>query len=335
MDLIENILRQTWLVTGQMAPYLLFGFLLTGLIWVFLSPAFVQRHLGQRGLRQVIKAALFGVPMPLCSCGVLPVSASLRAQGASRGATLAFLISTPQSGLDCITATQALLGPVFVAFTVATTFLSGLIGGAVLEWATPRGADAPPSAPSAATPVKPRRTLRDGFRYGFVSLPREIGRALLLGIVLSGVLMATIPPHFLEGKLGGGLPAMLVMLLIGIPMYVCSMGSIPVAYAFINMGISPGAALVFLVSGPATNAAAMTTIARILGRKALVIYLLTIAGCALAAGLCMDALGTTVSAPGMLAHHHEAGPTGFNVAAAVVLLAMLAPSLWKRKPREA
>lgn len=166
-------------------------------------------------------------------------------------------------------------------------------------------------------------------RFGLVTLPRDIGRSLLVGILLSGVLAAIIPANFFADKLGPGFVSMLVMLLVGIPMYVCSTGSIPIAYAFIRMGLSPGAAFVFLVSGPATNAAALTTVANLLGRRGVVVYLLTIAVSALGGGMLLNQF-TSPQTFFEHVHVHETAMGGWRAVTAVVLLALLAPALWKR-----
>jgi len=327
---VWECLRATWVVLQEMSPYLLVGFALAGALSVVMSADFVRRHLGAPGLRQVVKASLMGVPLPLCSCGVLPVAASLRKHGASRGATLAFLLSTPQTGVDNVLATQALLGPVFAVFTVLVTFFSGILGGALLEWVSPPTADeATPQPVGKPAPAPPRRTWAEGMRFGLLTLPRDIGRSLLVGILISGVLAAVIPANFFADKLGPGILSMLVMLLVGIPMYVCSTGSIPIAYAFIHMGLSPGAAFVFLVSGPATNAAALTTVASLLGRRGVVVYLLTIVVSALGGGMLLDQF-TSPQAFLEHAHVHEASMGGWRAVTAIVLLALLAPALRKR-----
>jgi len=309
-----------------MAPYLLFGFLLAGVLSVLVAPAFVQKHLGKRGFWQVCKASLLGVPLPLCSCGVLPVSASLRKHGAGRGATLSFLASTPQTGLDSIMVTYGLLGPAMVMFRLLVAFFSGVLGGVVLELSDksrppPPGAAAPDGTPAAEAPQAPRHAVRRALRYGFVALPREIGGAMLLGILIAGLLAALIPEGYLADKIGTGLLSMIVMMLVGIPIYACSAGSVPIALSLMRMGLSGGAALVFLVTAPATNAATIATIVKVLGKRAAAVYLGGIAGTALAAGLLMDAL---VPRPEYLAetagHAMHAG--WFNHLSAVVLLAL-------------
>lgn len=318
--------REVWTVAAQMAPYLLFGFLMAGLLSVLVSPAFVERHLGRRGFRQVLKASLLGVPLPLCSCGVLPVAASLRKHGAGKGATLSFLVSTPQTGLDSIMVTHALLGPVFVVFRVLTALVSGVLGGWLLE-AVDKDDKAESNAECECASCDHGKTggrTRRALRFGFVQLPGEIGRAMLLGIVISGVLTAIIPENYFADRLGPGIVSMLAMLVIGIPIYACSAGSVPIAFALMRMGISPGAALVFLVTGPATNAASLTTVWSTLGRRAVIIYLGSIAVCALAAGLLLDQFVLTQITDEVLHAHRGIG--WLHHVSAVALLVVLVPA---------
>ena len=333
MTQLQNIVLEVWMVTAEMSPYLLFGFLMAGVLSVFISPAVVERHLGRSGLRQVIKAAVLGVPLPLCSCSVLPVSASLRAHGAGRGATLSFLASTPQTGVDSIMVTHALLGPVVVLFRIVTAFVSGIVAGVLAELVHD-GDEKPAGENTCAccsheTAHLPR--WQRAWRYGFRMLPKDIGRAMLLGIFLSGILSALVPDNYFADRLGSGVGAMFIMLIVGIPLYVCSSGSVPIALAFIRMGISPGAALVFLVSGPATNAAAITTIWKMLGRRTVAVYLATIAVSALFAGWLLDRLamklplGTLVES---CEHHHFAW---WDHAFAVLLLIVLAQGILPAK----
>jgi uncharacterized membrane protein YraQ (UPF0718 family) len=336
-DLSGHSLRfvvESWSVVEEMAPYLLLGFLMAGVLSVIVSQEFVERHLGRRGLWQVIKAALLGVPLPLCSCGVIPVAVSLHRHGAGKGATLSFLASTPQTGLDSIMVTHALLGPVFVVFRIVTAFVSGIAAGVVVELRGGRadGADGATPAPRCACchGPQPHGRVRRALAYGFLTLPREIGRAMLLGILISGLLSAVVPENFFADRLGTGLGAMLLLMLAGIPMYVCSAGSVPIALALIRMGISPGAALVFLVTGPATNAATIATVWKVLGRWSAGVYLATIAVSALAAGLVMDAL-VTPTAVQAAAHVHAGHATPAKSIMAVILLVMLAPSLIPRR----
>jgi len=326
LDFLQRMVVDFWATVVEMAPYLLFGFFMAGLLSILVSRRLVERHLGGQGLLPVLKASLFGVPMPLCSCGVIPVSMSLYQHGASKGSTIAFLLSTPQTGADCILVMYSLLGPVFAFFAPVWALVTGLVGGVLVSLFGRRDPVHPEAAKCTDDCCKsittPGRKLLDGLRYGFVALPRDIGKSLLVGLVIAAVISALVPDDFFAETLGQGLPAMLVMMLIGIPIYVCASASVPVAAALILKGLSPGAAFVFLATGPATNAAALVTIWNTLGRRVAILYLLTVAGCALAGGLLLDTLISSIDiAAGFHAHH--TGPTLLQHLSAVVLLAIL------------
>ena len=320
MDLLWDILTSMWEVTGAMAPYLLLGFLVAGVLSAFVSPESVERHLGRRGFWQITKAALLGVPLPLCSCGVIPVAASLRRHGAGKGATVSFLASTPQTGVDSIMVTYALLGPVFAVFRVVMAFLAGLVGGMVVEAVDRDDTDAGGGEGPCACHAPGRRgRVAQVFHYGFLTLPRDIGKALVFGLVLAGVLSALIPDDYFADRLGSGFATMLVMMAVGIPLYVCSTGSVPIAFTLMRAGVSPGGALVFLICGPATNAATVTTMWKLLGRRATIVYLLTIAVCALAGGLVLDRILDSPGAGAGHAMHGGLSPWLRNLSAAVLL----------------
>jgi uncharacterized membrane protein YraQ (UPF0718 family) len=340
MHFLLDILAGAWQVMAQMAPYLLLGFLIAGALSVWISPAIIERHLGKPGLWQVVKAALFGVPIPLCSCSVIPVTASLRQHGASRGATIAFLSATPQTGVDSILVTHGLLGPVFTVVRVTMALLTGVLSGFVVNLLGDESApeiEAEKSCcrkttPSCCSEGKPAGPWRRMFTYGFVDLPGDIGGAILIGLLISGVLGTLVPAGFFAEQLGSGFAQMLVAMAVGIPFYVCSTASVPIAVGLMAAGMTPGAALVFLITGPATNAATFTTVARLLGRRTTAIYLVVLAGCALGSGLLLDALwkGFQVAAP---VHLHEHGPGWFGHLAGVALLALLLGA-WIRKRRQ-
>jgi len=320
------MLVETWNVACEMAPFLLLGFVMAGLMRTFLSARTVEKHLGKPGWWQVTKASLLGVPLPLCSCGVLPVAASLRRHGASRPATLSFLVSTPQTGLDSFMVTYGLLGPVVAVFRVVAALVSGIVCGLLAECFPAERHTGSQSVEADEDLNGKRPTFWEGMQFGFVTLARDIGRAMLLGIVISGLLTALVPNDYFAAKLGAGWVTMFVMLLVGIPLYVCSSGSVPIALAFIKMGLSPGAALVFLISGPATNAAALATVWKLLSRRSMAIYLVTIAVCALASGWVLDQLIVSMNTD-VLAHEHSMMPAWLKQVSAVVLLVVLLPSL--------
>jgi len=329
-----QIVTQFWATLTDMAPYLLMGFGVAGLLAAFVSPDLVERHLGGKGLMPTLKASVFGVPLPLCSCGVIPVAASLRRHGASRSAATAFLLSTPQTGVDSIFVTYALLGPVFAVFRPIAALLTGIIGGgAVAVLAGDEESDAPSaadcSAPCCQADAEGNR-IRRALHYGFVVLPQDISGALLLGLAAAGIIAALVPAESVATLVGTGLVSMLIMMVAGIPIYVCATASVPIAAALIAKGLSPGAALVFLMTGPATNMAAIATIWRVLGRRTTLIYLATVAVFSLVCGLVLDLL-FTVTGTASVHEHHASMPAAIGSACAVILLLMLVVALLKTK----
>jgi uncharacterized membrane protein YraQ (UPF0718 family)/copper chaperone CopZ len=302
---------------------------------VFVSPELVERHLGGSWFGSVMKAAVFGIPLPLCSCGVLPVAASLRKHGAGKGATTAFLIATPQTGVDSIVVTYSLLGPVFTVFRPLVALVSGVLGGAVVSLSDDHRNDKDPSAPQCtdvccSDGAERAGKLRRMFRFAFVTLPRDLAGALLVGILIAGLISAFVPAGSLSEHLGSGPLAIMLAMAVGIPLYVCATASVPIAAAAIVAGVSPGAALAFLMTGPATNAAAVATIWKIMGRRTAMIYLLAVVVTALGAGLLLDyVFATTQITPGaMHAHGASAGHLFFRGASGIVLLGILAAALF-------
>jgi len=330
MEILLNILNEIWLVTVAMAPYLLFGFLMAGVLSVLISKDYVRRHLGSRGWLGSVKAALMGVPMPICSCGVIPLAASLRKHGASRGATASFLASTPQTGVDSLMITYALLGWVFAVFRALAAFLSGIICGTAVTLVSPGEEDAAAECEDECCQPNRKPMLQRMLSYGFISLPRDIARAVVIGIVLSGIISGLIPDDFFMDRLGNSPLAMLIMLCIGIPLYVCSSASVPIALAFIKAGISPGAALVFLITGPATNAATLTTLWQIIGRKQLAVFLVTLSMCALGAGLLMNLFSPQLGIAEQVCQE-GCTPGGLDILWTVVLIAVLAKGMLPEK----
>ena len=336
LGIIVRVALESWAVLGEMAPYLLFGFLMAGILSICISPEFIERHLGGRGFGPVVKAALFGVPLPLCSCGVIPVAASFRRHGASRAATTSFLLSTPQTGVDSIAITYALLGTAFAIYRPIIALGTGLLGGLlVMLFARSNrngnAAEEPPECHESCCSEEgaKRNIVCRALQYGFVTLPRDIGLPLLAGVVIAGAITAFLPANELKPYLGGGVLSILLMMALGIPIYVCASASVPIAAGLIHAGASPGAVLAFLIAGPASNAATITTVWKLLGRRTILLYLLTIAISAVGAGLLLDWLLPTmqIKVPDLSEQCHDA-MRGDWVSAfwAILLLAVLAYS---------
>jgi len=264
----------------EMSPFLMLGFLISGLLYIFISKETIANNLGKPGALSVIKAAIFGVPMPLCSCGVIPVAASLYKRGASKGATLSFLISTPQTGVDSILITYGMLGPVFAMARPVIALITGVIGGLFTEQI---------NSEDYTTSIKtnhkhPKKTLKDAIKYAFISLPQDIAGPLIKGILMAGLITLLIPDNFFQDYGITGWSAMILMAVLSIPMYICATASVPIAAGLISSGIEPGAAFVFLMAGPATNIATISVIINTLGKKIVYIYLSTIFTCSIIFG---------------------------------------------------
>ena len=290
VDFLQVFAKDFWGTLAEMSPYLLFGFFVAGVLSVFISAEFIERHLGGGGIWPLLKASAFGVPLPLCSCGVIPVTMSLRKHGASKGACIAFLLSTPQTGADSILVTLSLLGPVYAIFRPLAALITGLIGGGLVHIVDPQlGEQSSPECDDACCAGKKRKPrIVRVLRHGFITLPGDIGKAMLVGLVIAAIISAVVPEDFFAPLLGGGILAMVVMMALGIPVYVCATASVPVAVALLAKGVSPGAVMVFLMTGPATNAAALATIWANLGRRTAITYIATVAACSIAAGLLLD-----------------------------------------------
>ena len=332
-DQLINIATQFWATIGQMAPFLLFGFLAAGALSVLVSADWIREHLGHGRLTPVIKAAAFGVPLPLCSCSVIPVAVSIRKHGASKGATTAFLISTPQTGVDSIFATFSLLGWTFAIFRPIAALISGILGGAIVAIT----GDSNHTQPEAQTPtcVETCCTARGGgkitaaLQYGLIDLPRDIGKALLIGLIAGALITVYIGENdYFSQAVPPGMLQILVLMLVGIPLYICATASIPIAASLILAGVSPGAAFAMLMTGPATNAATIVTIWKVLGRRTCLIYLATMMVSAFVGGMLLDQLISIGQVE--IAMHHDWMPAWFRHASAIGLIGLLGLGMLRR-----
>ncbi len=313
MTFLISWATETWHLLASSAPWLLFGFAAAGLIAVVIPSGWILNHLGGSGMKSVVKASVFGIPLSLCSCSVIPVASSLRRRGASKGATAGFLISTPEIGVDSFALSYALLGPVIAIARPISAFATTLMAGGLIEVFDGARSDGKGDKLKdageihASTEAPPKRSIIEVFRYGYVSLLSDLAHWLAIGFILAGLVGVLIPDGFLDRYIGDGLLAKSAMLVVGLPLYICATSSTPFAAALIAQGLSPGAALVFLLVGPATNAATMTVVSRELGIRSLVIYLVSIAVMAMLAGIGLDALFEQLQLPesglGHAGHH--------------------------------
>ena len=434
--LLSGILLASWEIFVEAAPYLIFGFGIAGILNIVVPDQKIVDYLGTSAgkVRSVINASLAGLPLPLCSCGVIPAAMSIRKRGATRGATLSFLISTPQTGVDSIAITYALLDPLMTIFrpiaTLATALLAGLADNLLigeepekkeskkkenpgkkaeilavstlvgvsatgkrcnspfcgcsepevpgtgkteypalntvssktmpLELKTGSGERVIPLKLPSATQVPESKTsscgcghceqekneslpdgrikksvkeqFLEGLKYAYIELPGEIAKWMLIGILLAGIISYAVPETLIQEYLGGGLGSMLVMLVVGIPLYICATASTPLAASLVAKGMSPGTAFVFLLAGPATNAATITMVARFLGKRSAALYLGVISLCALGAGILLDwlYLKLGVSATATLGSAGELLPESIKIGFAVLLLPLMLYGIFRR-----
>lgn len=317
---------------NEMSPYLLLGFFVAGLLHVYVPQKVYANYLSGNDLRSVCYAALFGIPLPLCSCGVIPTAMSLRREGASRGATTSFLIATPQTGIDSIVATYSLMGLPFAVLRPVVALLTSLVGGAMVNCVSKESEASEEKVQSKSSKEKREGGLKEALRYGYVDMLQDIGKRLVLGLILAGLITIFVPESFFMQYADTPLKCMMLVLLFSVPMYLCATGSIPIAVALMLKGLSPGAALVLLMAGPATNIAAILVVRKVLGSKALAIYLCSIIAGAVGFGLIIDYL---LPQEWFLSDLREAGglcgqTSWFKILCSVVLFLLLCNAFYQK-----
>ena len=333
ISLIREVARHTWAVLGEMSPWVLGGFLVAGVLSLWLNARVVQDHFGGRRFGSILKAVALGIPLPVCSCGVIPLGASLRKHGAGKGPTTAFLMSTPQTGVDSIAVTYGMLGGLFAVFRPLAALVSGVACGFAVE---ALDGDAP-SAEAIQDPDLEAETQPWWARVahnGFVVLPRSVGGALLAGALVSALVMALVPENYVAEKIASPLAQMVLMLAFGIPMYICSTAAVPFALGLLAAGLSPGAAMVFLIAGPGVSASTLLAVNRLMGLRTTVVYAIVLAACAVGFGLLTQALLPEGWMPAGIrtvdAHAHCEKGIAWNVhLQALLLVGVVAWAKWK------
>jgi hypothetical protein len=367
IDFAAQFLRELIQVFLEASPYILFGFAVAACLQVLLPIRIIQKLFGGGRIRSILAASILGIPLPLCSCSVLPTAIALRKRGASRGATVSFLVATPETGVDSIALTYGLMDPLMAVFRPLAAFVSAVAAGVGVEiWGGREpgtGTDAqaePVDAPAcercepedAVTPATAEPTaaaghthdalaaeearqasqaglgwwtrLRRGFVGAWIELFDETSHWMFAGLVISALISVLLPAEVVTKYLSSGAVPMVLMLVLGIPLYICASASTPIAAALVLKGLSPGAALVFLLAGPATNIGSLAILSRFLGRRVMVIYLVTIAVFSLGLGFLLDALYPAFGiTPGAIATQAKHLPMWFGMASAVVFAALL------------
>lgn len=330
-----ELLSIFWDLVIESAPWLLMGYLLAGIIKQVIPSSWVEKQLAKPGLASIVKGAFIGAPLPLCSCGVIPTALAIRKAGASKGATSSFLVATPETGVDSISFSYAVLGPIFAMARPIGALTSAIVAG-ILVNAIDKEDELVKEAEATCGSCCSKKTsvveeqpalskrLISAVQYGYGRMISDTAKWLAIGLVAATVITALVPQSFFL-QWGDGVVAMIIMVIVGLPMYICATASTPVAASLLFAGISPGAALVFMLTGPATNLATMGVIKEQLGMKSLGAYLVGVIGTAIAAGLLLNVAYEAFAWPLQLsmAEHGDSYPL-WRQLAAVVLVGLIA-----------
>lgn len=283
MQIMTEIFQNILTLANAMSFYILIGLLAAGILKQIVPDDFISSHLGENKISSVIKATLLGIPMPVCSCSVIPLAKSLQMEGASKGAVQSFLISTPITGVDSILATYSFFGWIFTLYRVMTSILIAIITGMFQNFV-----DNKESKPKENEPVschsgcccnvqhseqKNRFSIKESLHYAYDTLFKDIYKSLLLGLFIGGIFTTFISREMLQPLFDNHWLTYIAVLFIAMPLYVCATASLPIAAAFMLSGMSPGAAFIFLSAGPATNTITMGVVAEMFGKRSLFIYL--------------------------------------------------------------
>jgi len=357
--MIMELLISIWNLAYLSAPYLIAGFFIAGLIKALIKDEWIYKVLGKEDSKTVVLSSIIGAPLPICSCGVVPVVQGLRKQGAGRGASISFLVSTPETGADSVALTYAMMGPVMAVVRPVVAVFTAIIAGLAETFMSSRYAsfrqeeevksccakkkkeaqEKKGCCPSMSKKPSIFARIKAGLSYSFVDLLRDISKNLLLGFVLGGLITMFIPPDLMNRYFSGSFLGLVAMVFVATPLYICATSSTPIAAAMMLQGMSPGTALVFLMAGPATNAASLTVLVKLFGRKSIILYLSVIVSVSIASALVLDSMiaqgwfQVQVSSAMKHDHHHEM--SFLQLASTVLLLlacvwyAFLAPLMKK------
>jgi uncharacterized membrane protein YraQ (UPF0718 family)/copper chaperone CopZ len=338
-----NFLYQIWVLFVEMSPYLLLGITFVAILDAFVTKDFISRQVRKNNLSSIVKTALFGIPLPLCSCGVVPTSVYLRKSGASKPSVVSFLIATPQTGVDSIVATYGMLGPIFAVFRPLAALAMGILGGIVTMFFSKSEKEESTSPANSfafegiSEQKKPNFTakIKKSLRYAFVEFIDDISTQFLFGLVIAGAIAFFVPDDFFASLFNGNeLLAMISILIFAVPMYVCATASIPIAVSLMMKGFSPGVAYVFLVAGPVSNAASLAILHKVLGKKLLAVYVLVVSLSSIIFGFLLNFIfeWTNVNPHSQMSHSHihNTNFSLFDYLFALIFLILILSSIYRK-----
>jgi uncharacterized membrane protein YraQ (UPF0718 family)/copper chaperone CopZ len=329
-DILQEFISQLSYLVNAMSPYLLLGFLFAGMLKVWFPQKWIDKYMGKNNVRSVINTALLGIPLPLCSCGVIPTGISFYKNGASKGSSVSFLISTPQTGIDSVLVTYSLLGLPFALLRVIIALITGVLGGIITNLTSTNDTLEIKNTPKvccSSNISKKTNSITRVLKYGFHEFLMDIAKWLIIGILIAAMLSTFIPDDFFSLYMNNELLSMFTILIASVPLYLCATASVPIAAVLMLKGLSPGAALILLMAGPATNAATITVIKKVFGNKTLFSYLGSIISGAFIFGLIINHLlpaeWFTMIASSHLHHQHELLPQWLKVSSSMLMISLI------------
>jgi len=302
MELAFEFMNNFMILLNAMSIYIIIGLLFAGILKQLIPDTFVTQHLGNDSVGSVVKATLFGIPLPVCSCSVIPLAQGLRKEGASKGAVQSFLISTPITGVDSILATYSLFGFVFTTFRVISSIIIAISVGLVQNFIQKDDDEKINPVLSSCgcssnceTPQKKKFSFVSALKYGYGTLFEDMAKALLIGLILGTLFVTFTPKEYAQILFENQLLTYVVVMLFAMPLYTCATASLPIAAAFLLQGMSAGAVFIFLTAGPATSAVTMSVVYKMLGKTSLIVYIIVIALLAFAFGYMYDSYFTSLT----------------------------------------
>lgn len=337
MELVLDFLNNFFVLINAMSIYIIVGLFFAGVLKQFIPDDFVSSHLGKSSMGSVVKSTLFGIPLPVCSCSVIPLAQGLRKEGASRGAVQSFLISTPITGVDSILATYSLFGFVFTTFRVISSVIIAMVVGFIQNIVQKEDNSkvssmkfSSSSCCATSTCSKPQKksfSIKAVFKYAYGTLFSDMAKALMVGLILGSFFVSFIPKEYAEILFQNQFLTYIVVLLFAMPLYTCATSSLPIAAAFMMQGMSAGAVFIFLTAGPATSAVTMSVVYKMLGKTSLLVYVTVIAILALFFGFVYDSFFKDLSLLGISMHHEDTSI--INIIFSVIMMALIVYNLFK------
>ena len=328
MNFILDFISYFWNLSTMIGLYVLIGLIFVGIVHLYVSESWIQKHLGHNSRYGVLKGALYGIPLPLCSCGVIPLATSLRQKGASKKSVTSFFITTPMTGIDSIIATYGVFGLPMAILRVISSFISGIVAGTFVKEADEQNDNEETksccSSCSSSQKQQSKKSLfQEASNYALNEVFADIAKPMFYGLILAALFMMMIPQNSVSFLNDNILIAYFLVFLLSLPLYVCSISAIPIALSMLSIGVNPGVAFIFLAAAPATNIITAGIIKKILGNDVLIVYLLSIVLTTLSFALMIDFIFPQEWFSNISSSIEGEDKSILDLAGAVIFLAML------------